>query len=442
MSPKASSKPVTTTLTLPDGNPAQPLSAKALFWRVRFLDDSEFLHHIPFLFWLIENQPPNCFVTLGLHENGTAHFAACQALDRLRPESKCYAVDAWEATGGQVHDRIASYNSRMYQDISEFIVSPTTSAVANFDDGSIDMLLIDSDAAPNDIEIQLQDWLPKLTERAIVLIHGSQREAFTDAAGKAVMKRLGDRFPMIRFNSGSGLTALLVGENRDAQLLKMAELKQGEPGFNAVHQVFSRLGELHSFESINEMMEKQLEDLRPKVAQKDAELERLNEDLKNQIEAFDGRNRQVAELQSKNHDLVQKIKEVEVEAKNSNEAEIAALNQKNAAKIKELTEKLQEADKHNSEHTEAAAQLRTEISHMGQKGDTMVRELATLTKYLEIQKKDLEAQNKEIQHKERLRLELEKQRDHFQHSYNAILDSTSWKMTGFARKLVNKWRSL
>src|SRR5690606_10508622 len=62
------------------------------------------------------------------------------------------------------------------------------------------------------------------------------------------LDRLLATYPSITLEGGEGLTAILYGEERHEQLVKLADLTFGMPGYSEVHHVFSRLGTTHSFE--------------------------------------------------------------------------------------------------------------------------------------------------------------------------------------------------
>ncbi|MDD4747806.1 MAG: class I SAM-dependent methyltransferase, partial [Salinivirgaceae bacterium] len=53
------------------------------------------VQHIPFAFYLIERLNPTIFVELGTH-SGNSYFSFCQAVEELKFDTKCYAVDTWE----------------------------------------------------------------------------------------------------------------------------------------------------------------------------------------------------------------------------------------------------------------------------------------------------------------------------------------------------------
>ena len=74
----------------------QPLAQRSMFWRPTYHDEnSAWIEHIPFAFWLIEAHRPQTFVELGTHQ-GASYSAFCQAVDRLGLDMHCFAVDTWK----------------------------------------------------------------------------------------------------------------------------------------------------------------------------------------------------------------------------------------------------------------------------------------------------------------------------------------------------------
>ena len=62
------------------------------FWSPLYLEESAWLDHGAFAFWLIEAIRPRSFVELGTH-GGYSYFTVCQTVKALGFGTKCYAVD-------------------------------------------------------------------------------------------------------------------------------------------------------------------------------------------------------------------------------------------------------------------------------------------------------------------------------------------------------------
>lgn len=439
--------PALPTFSSPDFGLSHPLSARSIFWRARYLRQSDFLHHVPFLFWLIEVGGAVSFVTLGLRD-GVAHFAACQALDKLQPDAKCYGVDAWTELEGCVPGDLATYNSEMYDEISELITGAPATVARQFDEESVDILLIDLGDAPGVIETLLQDWLPRLSERSVVLIHGVRDERFTGEAGRTVLARMGGRSPLFHLHGGSGLAVLLTGSEQDERLRKLASLKRGEPGFTEMQHVFRRLGDAHCFECLSRIADGRLREAEDGLAAAKAERARLAEELQVQSSAYDARNRQMAEMQSRNHDLAVQAKETEGAL-----AQIGKKHEQALTELEMLRGHVAELEKHKQE-AEALAEARARelealnqaIAQQHQERErenerfaadraTRFAEIAALTQELERLEQEKSATHSRM-------VEAEQQSKACRNKFEAIVNSTSWRMTGPARKTIEKWRSL
>src|SRR4029077_8358686 len=92
----------------------------ASFWPPdRIGPQHSWLEHAPFAFWLLETLGPRTLVELGTH-GGFSYFALCQAVQRLRLETRCYAVDTWRGDehagfyGEEVFDEVRTYHDRRY----------------------------------------------------------------------------------------------------------------------------------------------------------------------------------------------------------------------------------------------------------------------------------------------------------------------------------------
>lgn len=62
-----------------------------LLRRARYLEDSPFLHHLPFLFWLIDILRPRSIAQVGALDP-VAYFAICQAMDKLNVEGHSFGI--------------------------------------------------------------------------------------------------------------------------------------------------------------------------------------------------------------------------------------------------------------------------------------------------------------------------------------------------------------
>ena len=142
---------MTTTVHSTDlsaANSITTLAQSSMFWRPVFLEQCEWLEHIPFAFWLIEAHKPSTFVELGTQE-GVSYFAMCQAIDRLHLETSCYAVSTWENGDTAKKNAFGEYetfkihNDAHYSSFSRLVKSTSQESLGHFADNSIDLIHFD-----------------------------------------------------------------------------------------------------------------------------------------------------------------------------------------------------------------------------------------------------------------------------------------------------------
>ena len=220
-----------------------PPSARMLFWRARYLRASPLLHHLPFLFWLIEAQRPASLVEIGVGE-GVAYMAACQAIDKLDLTARCYGIVTDPAAEAAALRRL---HDEQYADFSRLLDEPPAQAANRFPQGGIDLLMLTGAADAARLEELRADWLPRLSPRGVILLHGLYG-AWAAEPGRAFVEEIAAGRPVIVLEAGEGLLVVLWGEERNDRLQRLAGLGFGDPGHAEVHRIFSRLGAATGFE--------------------------------------------------------------------------------------------------------------------------------------------------------------------------------------------------
>lgn len=146
------------------------------YWVPSHLVLSAWLEHGPFAEWVIAATRPRVLVELGTH-NGYSYFAFCQAIKRLGLDTRAYAVDTWEGDdhagfySDEIYDLVQKVNQDGYAEFSTLIRGYFDDALASIDDGSVDLLHIDGRHAYEDVKHDYESWIPKLSDRAVVLFH-------------------------------------------------------------------------------------------------------------------------------------------------------------------------------------------------------------------------------------------------------------------------------
>jgi glycosyltransferase involved in cell wall biosynthesis/uncharacterized coiled-coil protein SlyX len=143
----------------------------------RLTDVDNWHEHIPFAFLCIELLGPRIFVELGVHR-GDSYCAFCQAVDELHTPTTCYGVDTWlgDAHAGFYEGDAALADLRAHHDplygrFSRLVRSTFDEAREYFADGSIDLLHVDGLHTYESVRHDVETWQPKLSERAVVLLH-------------------------------------------------------------------------------------------------------------------------------------------------------------------------------------------------------------------------------------------------------------------------------
>lgn len=221
----------------------------------RYLSNITSWHqHIPFAFMLMQMLKPNVFVELGTHK-GDSYFAFCQAVDMLRLNTKCYAIDTWEGDNQagcydiSVYNELKAYNDLYYGAISVLIKSTFDQATEHFSDGSIDLLHIDGihtyDAVKHDFDI----WLPKMSQNGIILFHDISVRA-QDFGVWRLWEELKIRYLNFEFKHGHGLGVLSVGNILPESLKELFHTSQDVRA--AITGLFHLLGySVHLSHAIN-----------------------------------------------------------------------------------------------------------------------------------------------------------------------------------------------
>lgn len=219
----------------------------AMFIRPLRVVPSGWTGHVPFGAWLTAAARPGVLVELGSHF-GMSYAAFCQAVQSEGLDTKCYAVDTWQGDehagfyGEDVYQDLHAFNERHFAAFSRLMRMTFEEAADYFADGSVDLLHIDGLHTYEAVRHDFETWLPKLSERAIVLFHDTNvRER-----GFGVWKYWGEiasRYPSIEFDHSAGLGVLMVGKDQTPEIRNLLELSGQQPRWRAVKDVFSNLGE-------------------------------------------------------------------------------------------------------------------------------------------------------------------------------------------------------
>jgi hypothetical protein len=221
-----------------------PLQSRMLFTEPHRLSlQSAWNEHVPFAMMLIELQRPRVFVELGTHW-GVSYCACCQAVAATGSQSRCYAVDTWAGDahagyyGQEVYDHLKVHHQQ-YESFSKLLRMTFDDALKEIADKSVDLLHIDGLHSYEAVKRDYDTWLPKVSERGLVLFHDI---AVIDQ-GFGVYKlweELSRDFPNFGFEHGYGLGVLAVGTQQPEAVKQFLQTANAHPA--ATRQLFSALG--------------------------------------------------------------------------------------------------------------------------------------------------------------------------------------------------------
>jgi predicted O-methyltransferase YrrM len=170
---------------------------------------------------------PRRFVELGTHF-GYSYFAVCETVLNEGLSTQCIAVDTWQ---GDAHagfydetafETVQAENAR-YAAFSTLQRKTFDEALADVEDGSVDLLHIDGRHFYEDVRHDYESWLPKLASDAVVLFHDTE----VRDRGFGVYRLWADlarTYPSFNFLHGNGLGILFHGEKVPTCLTEMVAL--------------------------------------------------------------------------------------------------------------------------------------------------------------------------------------------------------------------------
>lgn len=201
--------------------------------------------HIPFAYLAVDLLRPRQLVELGT-DSGNSYLAFCQAVEFLGLDTHCSAVDTWQ---GDEHARkyaddvylgLRAYHDPLYARFSDLKRCLFDDAMRDFADGSIDLLHIDGLHTYDAVRHDVDTWLPKLSDRAVLLLHDTQVRD-RDFGVWRLLSELADRFPVFEFTHSNGLGVVQVGKAVPDAFKAFMHAAITEP--NRIRACFSQLAQ-------------------------------------------------------------------------------------------------------------------------------------------------------------------------------------------------------
>jgi hypothetical protein len=217
----------------------------ASWWVPEHFPLSAWVRHAPFAFWIVDRLRPRSIVELGTHW-GFSYFAFCEAVKRLGLSSRTFALDTWVGEehaghyGEEVFDYVNGTNAAEYADFSTLLRGYFDDSLDDVEDGSVDLLHIDGRHGLEDVRHDFFSWLPKLTDRAVVLFHDiAERQ---DGFGVwQFWEEVSQNFPSFTFEHEHGLGVLGVGSHQTDEM--SAFFTAGAVDGDRIRADYERLGD-------------------------------------------------------------------------------------------------------------------------------------------------------------------------------------------------------
>ncbi|WP_323875214.1 coiled-coil domain-containing protein [Aeromonas veronii] len=342
----------------------RPISSKVMFWRPRYLADSQWLQHVPFYFWLTEVIRPNVVVEPNLN-SAVGYFAICQAIDKLNHDGLAYG-----AFGSQCNiEQVSRYNHEHYREFSHLGASDESTFISDFDDASIDLLMLKpgtpllvSESAQTGLSPLLQS---KLSAHAVVLIHGSMLSEH-----RPLCASLRSNYPSFELTQHNGLLLLCMGKQIPAQLETLISQGKDARAQRLIQNIYARLGSANQDAWQCRVYERQVHEL---TEQLQAQTHYIQQ-IKGAKQAF------ADKLQQASQDVATaKAHQAELAAK------LAALGDETAEKRKQKQQLVQEKTQLEQELTvlkKSRQQAAADMARLQQDMDVRFDELAKLTQLL------------------------------------------------------------
>ncbi|MBE2184060.1 MAG: class I SAM-dependent methyltransferase [Anaerolineae bacterium] len=233
-------------------NLINPLQHPVCLSTPKWIATSAWLGHIPLGMYLVSLVRPQTLVELGTHR-GISYCAFCQAVSELNLDTRCYAVDTWQGDehsgiyGPEILAALKAHHDPLYGHFSSLMQTTFDEAVGRFTNGSIDFLHIDGCHHYEAVKHDFETWLPKLSDRAVVLFHDTN--VFEKQFGVwKFWEELKEKYPHFEVTNSSGLGIAAVGKNVPSELNQLFELQEGE--LASSRRFFAQLG------SMNEVLQK------------------------------------------------------------------------------------------------------------------------------------------------------------------------------------------
>ncbi len=210
----------------------------------RLSDSPDWHGHLPFGMWIVRMCEPRIIVELGVLK-GDSYCSFCQVVKSAGLSTRCFGIDTWEGDlhtgsyGEEIFSQLRQYHDPKYGGFSTLLRSTFDESLNTFSDGSIDLLHIDGFHSYRAVRHDFESWLPKLSERAVVLFHDTAVIQLSFGVWR-YWSQLCRRYPNFSFFHSNGLGVLAVGKEIPRNIRPLFTGSQTEN--NSIRHLFENLG--------------------------------------------------------------------------------------------------------------------------------------------------------------------------------------------------------